>query len=161
MSRISEIKHRPKVRIWIRFTDLIQWRFIRVYNLVDRITNTSILDCPSELARCFTSDGIVGSDGGVAWVGSGGWSRRWEELGYTEVTLRRRRKEVVDGILNRQGKSVNESPIVEEESANSHSRCVCKRPRHCINQLTARGNHPSISLTDRSTIFAGVDLKSG
>ncbi len=147
MSSIRKIEHRPEVRIRVRFTDLVQWCLIRINDLVNRISHPSVLNRPSKLARCFTSDGIVRSGrGGVARVGSPGRSgcgSRWrEQLSYAEVSLRRWGQEVVDRILVKRFR-VNLLARISrhrEPEENSHSRCVCGRRFIYLSAQITRGS---------------------
>lgn len=103
MSRVRKIKHRPKVGIRIRFTNLIKGRLVRIDNLVDRGSNTGVLYRPAKVTGSFAAHAIVRARGGCVGSGGGGGgcgcAVGWVELGYAEITLRGRGEEVVDRVL--------------------------------------------------------------
>lgn len=103
MTGILEIKHGPKLGIWVRLADLIQWCIVLIHNLVYGTHHTCIFNRPSQITGRFAANSIgrlfmrdARKSGGRV---TGRWARRREEFSYAEVALRRRGEEIVDSVL--------------------------------------------------------------
>jgi hypothetical protein len=86
---VRVVEHSPEIGVWVRLRDLIERRIVLVDDLVDRASDSGVLDGPFELSRSLAADGATRSGGAVTRVGSsagGGFGGR-EELGDAEIAL--------------------------------------------------------------------------
>lgn len=58
MTGILEIKHGPKLGVWVWFADLIQWRIILIHNLVYRTHHTCIFNRPSQITGSLAANSV-------------------------------------------------------------------------------------------------------
>lgn len=60
MTSILEIKHRPKLSIWVGLADLIQWCIILIHDLVYRTHHTGVFNRPSQVTGRFAVNSVGG-----------------------------------------------------------------------------------------------------
>ena len=84
MARVFEVEHGPEVGIRVRLRDLVQRSIVLINDLVNGRDDPSVLYCPPQITRGFTSNYIgrfAFGDGGERGGGGVCAVVGWEELG--------------------------------------------------------------------------------